>query len=49
MEKLKRICSWCNRELLDSNKKSKVVSHGICEKCKEKLLSQIKVDKDLKG
>ena len=44
---MKQVCAWCNKELgtIDSHADSgNVITHGICESCKNNALFQLGVD-----
>lgn len=44
---MKSICAWCREELArgDSKESSEnMISHGICENCKDNLVFQIGVE-----
>jgi len=44
---MKRVCAWCREELgsVDSPASFKnVITHGICEKCRDNLLFQMGVE-----
>jgi hypothetical protein len=38
---MKSICMWC-RKHLRGDKTERVISHGICKECKDKMLKEIK-------
>ena len=46
---VKKICSWCGKEMGDagymSSKKGEI-SHGMCSECGEKYLTEIEKDKE---
>lgn len=44
---MKRVCAWCRKELgrVDSQTGfENVITHGICEKCRDNLLFQMGVE-----
>jgi len=44
---MKRMCAWCKRELADTPAESGAmmpVSHGLCSKCADKIISQTSGD-----
>ena len=44
-EEIKKVCAWCNASMEEEDiiqLSKKAVSHGICKKCKDKVLSEFK-------
>ena len=37
---MKRVCSWCLRDMGEIAPEQPGITHGICEDCKEKLLAE---------
>jgi len=37
---MKRSCSWCKRDMGEIAPEQPVITHGICESCKAKILAE---------
>jgi hypothetical protein len=45
---MKIVCAWCTKTM-KHDFTSNIVSHGICDKCVDKLMTKSEVSQDTKG
>jgi hypothetical protein len=44
---MKIVCAWCEEVIRDSD--ADLISHGICDKCRDKMLKSIRKEQEKQG